>query len=197
MNARLALVVALAVAAGFPPRAAHAGDDGAKSAAPTPGKKKTVKGAGEKTKSAAPAKSALPPPFFQLPEQKAARGEIEQSNLSAVVKEKMVEGLPLKLEEVGELGESGLSQEIILKALRSAGGSYQLLTRDIDRLRAAGLADEVLDYLLSTPARRPLYYPYLYSYPSFYHRDYYYDSHHYGSGYHYDSGYHSGSGHHY
>jgi hypothetical protein len=36
-----------------------------------------------------------------------------------------------------------------------AGGTYQLHTKDIDPLCAAGVAGHALDYLLSTPLRLP------------------------------------------
>ena len=53
------------------------------------------------------------------------------------------------------LAPAGLNPELLIKCLRTSGGSYDLLTKDIDRLRGAGLADSVLDFLLTTRSRRP------------------------------------------
>lgn len=130
---------------------------------------------------------ALPPPFLQLPEQKAAREEVEKSGVSPALVQKMLQGHILTLAEIQELAQKKVSDTNIVKYLRSTGAVYTLTTKQIDELRAASVSNEVLDYLLSTPAlRRSLYYPTLY--PSYLYRHYYpswgyhhydYDLHHY------------------
>lgn len=180
MKARLAIAV---IAACLAPLAANAGGEADSGAG-------AKKGAA-RTRAAAPAKekkSTLPTPFLQLPAQKAEREEIEASALPAAIKEKMLAAQPLWLEEIEELGKAELSAPLILKYLRSEGGGYVLLTADIDRLRAAGIGNDALDFLLAAAARRRAFYsyPYLYSSPSFYHHDSFHHDSHFGSFGHHD-----------
>lgn len=144
---------------------------------------------------------ALPPPLLQLPEQKAAREEVEKSGVSPALVQKMLQGQILTLAEIQELAQHKVSDTNLVKYLRSTGAIYTLTTKQIDELRAASVSNEVLDYLLSTPAlRRVFYYPtlfpsYLYQ-PSYrwwdyHHFDYdllHYDLHHYDV--HHNSGHH-------
>ena len=143
---------------------------------------KTEKPRAAKAKTAAAKRPATPLPFLQLPEQKAARAEVEASSLAPALKKKLLAGDPLSLTEIEELGRAGLNPELVVKCLRTAGGTYEVLTKDIDRLRAAGLADSVLDYLLTTRSRRVPYYssPYLYYGHSWLHHDdhHLFDLHH-------------------
>ncbi len=130
---------------------------------------------------------ALPPPFLQLPEQKSTREEVEKSSVSPALVEKMLQGQILTLAEIQELAQHKVSVTNLVKYVRSTGAIYTLTTKQIDELRAASVSDEVLDYLLSTPAlRRSFYYPTLYpSYlyrwyrPSWDYHHYDYDFHHY------------------
>ena len=98
---------------------------------------------------------------------------MEASSLAPALKKKLLAGDPLSLAEIEELGRADLNPELVIKCLRTAGGSYELLTKDIDRLRAAGLGDSVLDFLLTTRSRRlPAYFsPYLYFGHSWLHHD--------------------------
>jgi hypothetical protein len=119
-------------------------------------------------------------PWLQLPGQKAARAEIEASTLSPALKEKMLHGDALPLSEIEILSQAGLSENLILNYLRSSGGSYELLTKDIDLLRDAGLTDSVIDYLLTTRSRRTTsYYRSLYYSPLLLH-----DVHHFSDFHH-------------
>ena len=142
---------------------------------------KTDKPRAAKSKSAsttakAPGKKPAPlPPFLQMPEQKAARAEVEASTLAPALKQKLLAGDPLRLAEIEDLGRAGLNPELVIKCLRTSGGSYDLLTQDIDRLRAAGLADSVLDFLLTTRSRRPVLF-----YPSLYYSPWLHHDHHFG-----------------
>ena len=148
---------------------------------------------GRATPKPAAKKSATLLPFLQMPDQKAARAEVEASSLAPALKEKLLAGEPLLLAQIEDLGRAGLNPELVVKCLRTAGGTYELLTQDIDRLRAAGLADSVLDYLLTTRSRRiPLYsYPLFYSSPWLHH-----DDHHFGDLHHSDSHFGSSTHHH-
>lgn len=122
----------------------------------------------------------LPPPFLQLPEQRATREEVERSGVSTALVEKMLQGRILTLAEIQELAQHKVSDTNLVKYLRSTGAIYTLTTKQIDELRAASVSNEVVDYLLSTPSlRRSLYYPTLY--PSYLYRHYYpsWDYHHY------------------
>lgn len=109
---------------------------------------------------------ALPPPFLQLPEQRAAREEVEKSGVSPALVEKMLQGQILTLAEIQELAQHKMSDTNLVKYLRSTGGVYALTTKQVDELRTASVSDEVLDYLLATPTlrRSSLYSPF-----SFYH----------------------------
>lgn len=139
---------------------------------------------------------ALPPPFLQLSEQKATREELEKSGVSAALVQKMLQGQILSLAEIQELTQKKVSVTNLVKYVRSTGAIYTLTTKQIDELRAASVSNEVVDYLLTTPAmRRTLYYPTLY--PSYRYRLYYpswdyyrshYDLHHYDL--HHDSHHH-------
>ena len=156
VGSRSALVALLAIAAAGSPLLAREGK--------TPPAKKAKPSLEKK---------AAPLSFLQRPEQKAARAEVEASGLAPALKKKLVAGDPLSLAEIEKLGDAGLNPELVIKCLRTAGGSYELLTKDIDRLRTAGLADSVLDYLLTTRSRRlPFdYSPYLYFGHSWLHHD--------------------------
>lgn len=195
--ASVAVVLLAWFAAGTPLRA---GAEAGKTDKPRVAKAKTASAAAKPTAEKNPA--ALPP-FLQLPEQKAARAEVEASSLAPALKGKMLRGDPLSLAQVEEVGPAGLNPELVIKCLRTSGGSYALLTKDIDRLRAAGLADSVLDYLLTTRSRRaPYYFPALYfGSPWLHHDDHsfgdlHHDDHHFGGLHHSDSHFGTESAHH-
>jgi hypothetical protein len=63
----------------------------------------------------------------------------------------MEHGEQLTLAEIGALAQAGMPAEEIIAYLRLAGKRYILTTREIDELRAWGVADSVIDCLLSTP----------------------------------------------
>ena len=137
---------------------------------------------------------SLPPPLLELPEQRAAREELEQSRASPALVKKMLAGEVLSLAEIQELAQKNISDATITKYLRSTGAVYLFNTEQIDRLRASSVSDSVVNYLLSTSAYRttPVYYPvYLPTYSSRlfspwghdhhhfeFHHDLHYDVHH-------------------
>ncbi len=124
----------------------------------------------------------MPPPFLLLPNQESAREEVEKSGVAPELIAKMLKGHGLNLDEIEQVATKGVSADTLTKYLRSVGSVYQLTTKDIDRLREAHVSDAVIDYLLTTPARRPVS---LYSPTWFYHSDHH-DFHHSGFGHHSD-----------
>ena len=134
---------------------------------------------------------ALPPPLLQLPEQKAAREEIEKSGVSPALMQKMLQGQFLTLDEIKELAQKKVSDTNIMKYLRSTGAVYTMKLKQLDELRAVAVSDDLLNYLISSPAQRPtvIYYPsyypvYRYSSPSYlwwldHHHYDFHDTHHY------------------
>ena len=134
----------------------------------------------------------LPLPFLQLPEQKAAREEIEQSGVAPQLLQKMLQGHVLTLPEIEQLAQKGITETNIVKYLRSTGAVYFLTSRQVNDLQQAKVSEGVIDYLLATPRLyrdstliyRSYYYPPLY-YPS-YRWGHHYDYYHYGHGAHHD-----------
>lgn len=141
---------------------------------------------------------ALLPPFLQLPEQKAAREEVEKSGVSPALVQKMLQGQTLSLSEIKELTAKNVSETNTVKYLRSTGGIYTLTTKDIDDLRAGSVSNGVVDYLLTTPALRGGLYYYPTLYPTYLYRPAYpwWDYHHHHFDYHHDFHYGSHHDHH-
>lgn len=134
----------------------------------------------------------LPPPFLQLPEQKATREEIEKSGVAPELLQKMLQGQVLTLPEIEELAQKRVSETNIVKYLRSTGAVYLLTSRQVTDLQQAHLSEGLIDYLLSTPALyrdSALFYRYYYYPPSYspgYWPWYHHDYHHYDHGLHHD-----------
>ena len=106
----------------------------------------------------------LPPPLLQLPQQRAARQEIEQSGVSPGLVRKMLAGEVLSLAEIEELAQKKVSDDTIRKYVTSTGARYSLTVKQIDSLRANAVSNELLDFLLLTSASRsalsyPVYIP--------------------------------------
>lgn len=99
--------------------------------------------------------SSLPPPLLQLPQQRAARQEVEDSGVSPDLVKKMLAGEILSLTEIEELAQKKVSDDTIKKYLRSTGARYALTVEQIDVLRANSVSTEVIDLLLLTSASRP------------------------------------------
>ena len=145
-----------------------------------------------------PTRLTLLPPFLQLPEQKAAREEVEKSGVSPALVQKMLQGQTLSLSEIKELATKNVSETNTVKYLRSTAGIYTLTTKDIDDLRAASVSNGVVDYLLTTPALRGTLYYYPTLYPAYLYRPAYpwWDYHHHHFDYHHDFHYGSHHDHH-
>jgi hypothetical protein len=135
------------------------------SAAPTNVTSKTLTAALDVPGSGAnTSRFTLPPPFLQLPQQRAARQEIEQSEVSPGLVRRMLAGEVLSLEEIEELAQKKVSDDTIKKYITSTGARYSLTVQHIDVLRANAVSNEVIDFLLLTSASRsaisyPFYVP--------------------------------------
>jgi hypothetical protein len=65
----------------------------------------------------------------------------------------MERGGRLSLDEIAALTQAGFPAEETLLYLKSGSAVYALKTAQIDGLRAAGVSDLVIDYMLGTPRR--------------------------------------------
>jgi len=133
----------------------------------------------------------LPPPFLQLPEQKATREEIEKGGVAPELLQKMLQGRVLTLPEIEQLSQKGVNETNIVKYLRSTGAVYFLTSRQVNDLQQAHLSEGLIDYLLSTPALHrdsALLYRYYYYPPAYpgYWPWHHHDFHHYDYGLHHD-----------
>lgn len=102
--------------------------------------------------------------------------------------DKLNRGGRLTLADIEAMTRQAVPEADILSYLRQSDARYELTTAQIDQMRASGVSDRVIDYLLSTPsqsARRWGSYPYGF-------RTYGYD--HFGRGYYGSFGH--GFGHH-
>lgn len=105
-------------------------------------------------------------------------------NVPGDVYDKMLYGDPLSLDDVIALSRRAVPSGLIIHYMDEIGTGYRLRKADVKRLRAAGVGDDVIDYMLSTaPAYGPGYEggypnagPYAGPYPGPYPYDpYYYD----------------------
>src|SRR5438128_9405252 len=78
------------------------------------------------------------------------RSVLEQHRVSPALYEKMTHRDPLTLEDIVELSKRGLPASFIVHYLHSTSQVYQLTTDDVLQLKRAGVANEVIDYLLPT-----------------------------------------------
>lgn len=88
------------------------------------------------------------------PKRQAWVAGIRERGVDEAVLQKIELWTRTEVSEIEQLGEKGVPKEDILRHLRESKGVYHLTTRDIDRLRAAKVDREVIDYMLSTPKLR-------------------------------------------
>ncbi|MBP8256290.1 MAG: hypothetical protein KAX37_03120 [Opitutaceae bacterium] len=87
-------------------------------------------------------------------QQKSLASAAAAFNLPPELGQKMQRGAPLALTDVQVLAKSGVPDDTTLAYLRSTGASYQMSTEAIDQLRAAGVSDRAVNYLLlASPLR--------------------------------------------
>lgn len=85
------------------------------------------------------------------PQRQAWVAGIRDRGVDEAVLWKLERWTRTEVSEIEHLGEKGVPKEDMLRHLRESKGVYHLTIRDIDRLRAANVDREVIDYLLSTP----------------------------------------------
>lgn len=66
---------------------------------------------------------------------------------------KMERGDRLALADLGLLAQAQVPDDDVLAYIRQTNVSYRLKTAEIDQLRAHGVSDRIIDYLLTTPTR--------------------------------------------
>lgn len=87
-------------------------------------------------------------------QQKSLASAAAAFDLPPELGQKMQRGAPLALADVQVLTKSGVPDDTTLAYLRSTAAAYQLTTEAIDQLRAAGVSDRVVNYLLlASPLR--------------------------------------------
>lgn len=67
------------------------------------------------------------------------------------VVEKLENGRSLDLEDIERLSQLDVPNSVVIGYLRAVGDVYSLKSAHVERLRDAGVGDEIIDYLLSTP----------------------------------------------
>lgn len=72
------------------------------------------------------------------------------------VTEKMKARLPLELADIQHLAEKGVPDSLLIGYLKQERTVYQLNSDQVRMLADAGVSKEVIDYLLTTPAARPV-----------------------------------------
>jgi hypothetical protein len=97
------------------------------------------------------------------------RAVLRAHGVSQDVYSKMVYGDPLSLGDVIELSQRAVPPGLIIHYMDKTGVAYRLSKADVKHLRAAGVSEEVIAYMLSTaPPYRygGGYPPYPYPYPA-------------------------------
>jgi hypothetical protein len=97
-------------------------------------------------------------------QQKADYASVQRSGVPAATYDKMLHGDPLSLSDVENLAQARVNEGVILRYMRDHGTIYVLNSRDIARLRKAGVSNSIIDYMLQT-AQGYGAGPYSYGYP--------------------------------
>ena len=64
---------------------------------------------------------------------------------------------PLGVADVKMLAKSGISDEVIISQIRNSRTVYHLTTAEILDLKAAGVSEKVIDFMINTPSTyRPM-----------------------------------------
>ena len=77
-------------------------------------------------------------------------------DVDAHVAEKMKARLPLELIDIRHLAEKRVPDSLLIGYLKQKRTVYQLNSDQVRMLADAGVSKEVIDYLLTTPAARPV-----------------------------------------
>jgi hypothetical protein len=92
------------------------------------------------------------------------RSLLQAHGVGGPLYDKMMHGEPLELADIIRLSHKGLPPPFIISYLRDTYFVYHLKPSDVQDLQRAGVAREVVDYLMATPGmyapRIPPVYPY-------------------------------------
>ncbi len=55
------------------------------------------------------------------------------------------------LADIKSLAKAGVSDEVIISQIRNAHAAYRLSTAEVLDLKAAGVSDKVIDFMINTP----------------------------------------------
>ncbi len=76
---------------------------------------------------------------------------LAQHGVGGYLYDKMKHGDPLELGDIIELSRRGLPTRFIVEYLRDTHFIYRLKPEDVQRLRSAGVAQNIIEYMLATP----------------------------------------------
>ena len=94
-------------------------------------------------------------------QQQADYVAVQRSGVPSATYDKMVHGDGLSLADIEALSRAHVNDGVILRYIRDQGTIYTLNSSDVLHLRAAGVSQSVIDYMLQT-ARA------VYDYPPYY-----------------------------
>ena len=80
-------------------------------------------------------------------------GELDRCGVTGPVRDKVAELQPLTTGDIAALSRKHVSDGTIVGHVQSAGTVYYLKSAQVAQLRRAGVSEEVVDYLMSTPVR--------------------------------------------
>lgn len=94
--------------------------------------------------------------------------EFTSRGVEPSIYEKIKDNQVLELFEIEHLAAKGVPDSAIISHLKRSRAVYRLTTADVDKLRTAGVSDNVINYMMSTPTRYrgEGYYGYGYHYPA-------------------------------
>ena len=76
---------------------------------------------------------------------------LQQHGIGGPLYEKMRHGEPLDLADVIELSHRGVPSQFIIHYMRDSYFVYHLKAEDTQELKRAGVAREIIDYMMATP----------------------------------------------
>lgn len=100
----------------------------------------------------------------------ADRAALAHGTVSPNLRERMNAFDPLEISDIMELSHKRIAPDFIIRYLRSTAHVYTLDSQDVVLLRQAGVASNIVDYLLATPSL----YGMRYADPGYRYEPYYY-----------------------
>jgi hypothetical protein len=95
-------------------------------------------------------------------QQKADYASVQRAGVNPAIYDKMVHGDALSIGDVCSLSRAGVSDGVITRYIRDQGTIYTLSSSDYDRLKHAGVASSVIDFMAQTSYPGYPYGPYPY-----------------------------------